>query len=277
MPVSVVRVPPLCVPAPWWLLLLAHEVGHHIQYDLLPNRKLVDEFKASIAGAAKATTGSEAEADRWGRWSREIFADMFSVMCMGPRAVRAMLELELTTEFEMAEPRDNYPAPATRLALLAKAADRVSGSTRGTEALGGLVSVQAFEAGDSVERAVLDAALGTLPQLGVALLDLCDVDSAESLAEIDSWRDTFHARADRSPEATPQSARLLISATFAAWDLIARSHQGAELEEARSDLCTRSIKAILEGAPDGERGAEEVTLDDTLPDELLDALWKETS
>ena len=55
MPVSVVRIPPSAATAPWSLALLAHEVGHHIQYDLLPEKKLVTAFQTSIEDAVAAT------------------------------------------------------------------------------------------------------------------------------------------------------------------------------------------------------------------------------
>src|SRR5262249_47297549 len=34
MPIPVVGIPPNSVDEPWWLAYLAHEVGHHVQFDL---------------------------------------------------------------------------------------------------------------------------------------------------------------------------------------------------------------------------------------------------
>jgi hypothetical protein len=262
------------VPAPWWLLLLGHEVGHHVQYDLLPERKLVDGFRTAIYQAVEREIHSTADADAWARWSREIFADVFSTLCMGPWAVRTMLELEFTASAAMDEPRDNYPSPAVRLGLLAGAVDRVTSSTRGTDALGGLV---ALDAGDRVHKAVLDVALGELPGVGTTLPALCDLGASGFAAEIDSWRDTLRAGEPRVPVPSARSARIVVSAAFAAWDMIAASKVEQALETARQNLCSRAQAAILLGAPDGERAGDDTTIDQTIADDVVNAVWRETA
>ena len=274
MPVSVVRIPPSCAPAPWWLVLLGHEVGHHVQYDLLPGRQLVDGFRSAIHDAVEGATGSSDEADAWARWSRELFADMFSAFCMGPWAVRAMLELELTTAEAMDEPRDNYPPPSTRLGLLATVVDRATGSSQGSDRLAGLVE---WDADSPALAAVLDTALGPLPGLGATLRSLCDVDGSGFAADIASWCETFSRREERIPVPSTRSARILLSAAFAAWDTIAASPPGHTLEAARSDLSTRATSAMLLGAPEGEREGDERSIDASLADDAVNAIWRETA
>ena len=34
LPVTLLRLPPWCIQDPWWLVFVAHEVGHHVQADL---------------------------------------------------------------------------------------------------------------------------------------------------------------------------------------------------------------------------------------------------
>jgi len=83
LPIPVVRVQPACVTSPWWLVFLAHEVGHHVQYGLLDGMQLVERFRSRIEQAVLDARGDEADAARWGRWSRELFADAFSVVAVG--------------------------------------------------------------------------------------------------------------------------------------------------------------------------------------------------
>ena len=44
LPVPLISLPPLCVTDPWWLILVAHEVGHHLQFDLCGGWTLVGTF-----------------------------------------------------------------------------------------------------------------------------------------------------------------------------------------------------------------------------------------
>ena len=274
MPIPVVRIPPSSVPTPWWLVLLGHEVGHHLQYDLLPDKKLVDGFSSAIHQAVERETGSTSEADTWARWSREIFADVFSALCMGPWAVRTILELEFMGSAAMDKPRDSYPSPTVRLGLLAGTVDRVTGSTRGTQELGGLV---AWDPTHPVHKAVLDVALGELPGVSATLPALCDLGVAGFASDIESWRETFCGTDDRVPDRATRSARILVSAAFAAWEKIAVAKVDEALETARKNLCSRATAAILLGAPEGERGAEEAIIDETMADEVVDAIWRETA
>jgi hypothetical protein len=123
LPIPVVSLPPTCVRSPWWLVYLGHEVGHHIQYDLLPQAQLVGEFGQLLASAFP---DDEEAAARWESWGREIFADLYSVCLMGPRAVWAMAALELAGERDLMVSRigkATYPPAVVRLGLLAAAAD----------------------------------------------------------------------------------------------------------------------------------------------------------
>jgi hypothetical protein len=165
MPAPVVRMAPACVAAPWLVVYLAHEVGHHLQYDLLPERRLVTEFRQVVETAVEQNTGSKTEAAKWGGWSKEIFADLFSVMAVGKAAVWAMGEMEFTSAKGLDEERTGYPPAGTRMALLAEACDRLTGTGSGTATLSGLYSPPP----DAVRQAVLDAALGPLPGLATSL------------------------------------------------------------------------------------------------------------
>jgi hypothetical protein len=272
MPVPVVRLTPACVACPWWLVYIAHEVGHHVQYDLLPNKQLVDAFGDALKDAVKKTSGSDTLAAQWRRWSKEIFADIFSVICMGRWAVYAMVELEISSDDKMTEERDAYPSPQTRLALLAEACDRVTNSKVGTDALSGLVTIP----NDSLRTAVLDTALGSLPGLGMTLESFYPIDRVTVNTNIEIWRDRFVKGNNQQPAPGIDNATALTGGALAAWeDIVAKTKQD-DLPKAAASLGTLYTTAMIGGAPEGERaGVEEIPVDD-LADEALREIWKQT-
>ncbi len=133
LPVPVLGLPPICVEAPWWLVFLGHEVGHHIQYDLLPNKALLEGFGPLLHTAAVDADGQH-DPKRWARWNEEIFADVFSILQLGPWATWAMAELEQADELSMLSGgRGRYPIPAVRIALLSHVAEELGASDPAAE------------------------------------------------------------------------------------------------------------------------------------------------
>jgi hypothetical protein len=118
LPIPLVRIPPTCIECPWWLIYLGHETGHHVQSQLLPDKQLVADFGDHLYDAVVNKTNNEQSAGRWRDWSSEIFADLYSVLMMGPWAVRAMLELEIRSGNAMFAAHTTYPAPSVRLQLM---------------------------------------------------------------------------------------------------------------------------------------------------------------
>jgi len=273
MPVPVVRMAPSCVVAPWLVVYLAHEVGHHLQYDLLPQRALVVEFRQLVEAAVVKQTGSTEEAKKWGGWSKEVFADMFSVISMGPWAVWAMAELEFKSAKYLDEERDAYPSPAMRLALLAEACDRVTGSRSGTEALRDLIVPEA----SPLRTAVLDAALGVLPGLGTTLESFYAADSPAFTREVAQWQTLLEERDDRDPQPSVENAPVLTGAALATWETVAAKTPRDILAAAGLDLGTRYNAKVAAGAPDdGPRGGTEEVEVERLAESMLDAIWQET-
>jgi hypothetical protein len=258
MPVSVVRLPPLCVKGPWWLIYIGHEVGHHVQYDLLPQKGLVAWFKDGIEKIVHDAKRHDDEVFRWGKWSREIFADAFSVCCMGPWAVRALVEFELKDSQEMLRPRDDYPPALVRLQLLAKIADRLCGSDKGTLVLRGVATELAYPVSTELEliHDVAEFALGPLADLGLNMPDLCDFQRTDFETSVPWWCDRFCERADFLPGANIRNARLLVSAALAAWERIAGERVGDDLETAREALVKQVQDAILRSDPGGTRASQ---------------------
>jgi hypothetical protein len=80
LPVPVLQLPPWCLEQPWWLVLIGHETGHHIQHDL----NLIEFFRTGIERAVSefseknpADGLSATDVARWGRWGRR-FSQTFS-------------------------------------------------------------------------------------------------------------------------------------------------------------------------------------------------------
>jgi hypothetical protein len=237
MPAPVVRMTPSCVAAPWLVTLLAHEVGHHLQFDLLPERRLVAKFRKLLESAVSKETGSADEARKWGAWSSEIFADVFSVIAMGPWAVWAMAELEFKSAKYLNEERDAYPSPAMRLALLAEACDRVTGTGSGSSALRNLFQVEA----STTRRAVLDSALGVLPGLGTTLAGFCAADLPAFAWDVAQWQSFLEKKDERDPEPKIENAPVLTAAALATYIL----QLPVGLNDGRRDEVCREKASLL--------------------------------
>ena len=119
LPVPLIGLPTSVVDEPWWLVLIAHEVGHHVQYDLEPSAALLDR----TADLLKAAGG--AEGSTWLRWREEVFADAFAIATCGPAALLATIELEWGELDAMLALRGAYPPVLIRLALMSALASKL--------------------------------------------------------------------------------------------------------------------------------------------------------
>lgn len=124
LPIPVLGLPWVCVDEPWWLVLLAHEVGHHVQHDLEPASGAVRRFAELLA---------EKAGDEWFARGEEVFADAYSVLCCGTSAIRALVEFVLddVNAFH-ASVRAQYPSPRVRLAIMTELARQLGLSVSGS-------------------------------------------------------------------------------------------------------------------------------------------------
>jgi hypothetical protein len=127
VPLPTLRLPPWCVSAPWGLVLIAHEVGHHVQHEL----DIVADFAEQLGEVAGRANLDSASIDLWAAWGEEVFADALSVYAMGPPAIVAITELEWTDNRNLAVRKAHYPAPAIRLALMTRLAELEGLDTKG--------------------------------------------------------------------------------------------------------------------------------------------------
>jgi hypothetical protein len=260
LPVPVVRLPPSCTHAPWWLIHVGHEVGHHLQYDLADSQGLVRGFQDLVRATVVEGGADEDEADRWAGWSREIFADISSVALMGPLAVHATVEFEITSAAELTKPRPLYPSPYVRAHFLAAIAERLELPVQEPLALlnAGASGAAAAKDVDLAQR-VATVATGALPGLGHSLAKLVDLRPQDYGSNRGGAVNVWFARMrDTQAVNTPpqlRSARLATTGAYAAWRRITTEPDASKRAEARRALAMRSRALIAACAPEGTREA----------------------
>jgi hypothetical protein len=256
LPIPVLRLPPTCVSAPWWLIYIAHEVGHHIQYEL----DLVGYFRQGMTAAAEAKGLTKEEAATWwGNWGEEIFADIFSIMMMGEGAVRAMVEAEMSTPVKMVRRKPNYPAPVIRLALMEEVAGRLGLDV--TEALLGL-DLKSIAESDALSKrdyqviaGAVEFALQPLPDKRGKLADLCLFDKKVYVDEgvVEGWGSVLSSDAELSSDEklmrNLETARQVVCGSLRAWSNLFQVKDKGEREALRKTIKEQTIKALLKSGP----------------------------
>lgn len=271
LPVSMVRLPAACVRSPWWLVFVAHEVGHLLQNDLgrtaTNDLNLFEHTRAGIKLAALAGGTDETDAESWARWGEEIFADFVSILLVGPWALLALCEVERGTHAEMCARRRSYPSPIVRLSLLKLALQRVGGlKVQDASAMRG-IDTAAVTSGSPEAAAdlavvphVVDFLMKPLPN-GKTLMKLCSAEPSPNGSwpggRVAAWRDHLLGRKKIPIEQTAQAARLVVCGSQAAWEEVAST---AALDEHARDslrdaLAERSLTTLAASSEPGLRAA----------------------
>lgn len=280
LPIPVIGLPHSCVQEPWWLIYIGHEVGHHIQHDLLADYGLVGAFGACLAAAAKVGKSSDRRAARWNKWNQEVFADAFSVYAMGQWATWAMTELTLGNDKTMLTELDNYPAPAVRLELMAQLVNALGQD--GQAALSGLdpaalVSGAPLEDDEGYDlRQEARAHLHLIPIL-VQAIEAYPFEGMGSFKQLSGWRpadlESIRDWTERLRERKPMSGRkrldyprLIASAGVAAWAEICELADAGQRAADGDKLVPRFLSAITESGPEDKRAAVKSVTTDRLID-----------
>jgi len=275
IPITLLRLPPWCIQDPWWLVFVAHEVGHHVQSDL----GMVDSFSKAVVQATNHAGLDCPAAEEWGRWGREIFADAFSIMMVGSGAVRAVAEVERSTDAKMRQSTTAYPSPLVRLYLMNRVASLLG--IVAADMPGGLDRATLGKAADAAD-AVVGVALGPLPGTDATLRELCDFDDAQfgTSGAVASWADKLKRGDEYTGVPSDDTARFVVAGSLAAWwDVAAIANKKAR-ETAREKLSTTTLTTLGRSAPSGKRTKfVEAPLPDSaaslsLVDALLDAARK---
>jgi hypothetical protein len=274
LPIPVVRLTPACVSAPWWLVYLGHEVGHHVQYGLLDDMELVGRFRQGVEQTVIEAGGSAADGERWGRWSREVFADVCSVLFMGPWALWAMVELEFQPLVTMSQRRSSYPAPAIRLLLLRETVTALgldpTSAARGLDLDDLAVQDPATSTDAGFVPSIVAYSLGPAIGLPQTLRELSGF-MAEFRAggPVSRWSERLCGHDEPIVEKKLRTPRLLVSGAVEAWAGILDGAGAAE----REALAQRSITAIGDSGEEGTRAAAAGAVDATeLGEELAQLL-----
>jgi hypothetical protein len=258
LPIPLVRLPPTCVDSPWCLVLLGHELGHHVHARLLPQRQLVTDFAAGV-GAAAGTKGEEAK-NRWGTWSHEIFADLYSVLMMGPWAACAMLELELSKPTSMLVRRGAYPQAAVRLQLMTDWITTLG--MPGT--LYGSYDFRAMVQGNpeaEEDMGLVQAVVAAAANFFIAGQPLHVRSGFRSVyytqyGAVEEWEGKLAAGGDPAPWKVIQAPRVLTSASMAVWHEIRTAQQP---DPKRLETLRRSaLKLIALNREEGSRAEQSV-------------------
>lgn len=113
IPISVIGVPWFQVCHLPDALVLAHETGHTVEADF----SLHDELDRKFSAISPA----------WQAWQREVFADLYGCLVMGPPFLGTLIDflavdrVTVATEFRSAPEWNDYPTAALRILLCAAA------------------------------------------------------------------------------------------------------------------------------------------------------------
>jgi hypothetical protein len=253
LPVPVVALPYACLDDPWWLAFIAHEVGHHVEFDLFSG-DLQKAFVAAVRGAGD---------DRWASWHEELFADLYSVLMIGPWASWALAELVWDVDRPMLDDtRVRYPAPLIRTQFMSAVATSIG--IDATPAFRGLKPTELLT-GDEVtirgrnlrETAAEDsgrvgniakATLGSLTGVAQTLITLTGFDSAEftgNKADVTLWSQALRGNANMSIRQDLRSARVVLAAAVRAWSEIAELSDDDQREQERERLKKATLETIV--------------------------------
>jgi hypothetical protein len=288
--VPVVSLPPRCVEDPWWLVLLGHEVGHNLQFDL-GGWELVQRFREEV----EAVVGGD-EAREWGRWASELFADACSVCAVGGSAAHAIAAIEVTDDVGMlSRTRPSYPPPAVRIAAMAAMAKALAVSS--DAAIDG-VDPEALTNGAPIVakgrdvRAAAAADLAALPRLvrGIYGFDVAgkrtplprlfalsvtdDRPGEQFRQSLHTWMRGLLGEVPMIPKPRTDLPRRVIGAGFAAWGRVADIDDRKRRETGRAALSKRLLEVLPQCREEETRAASTSTLPDaaSVGEELADAL-----
>lgn len=245
-PLAMVHLPISCTWAPWWLVVLGHEVGHQIQFELA----LKAPFAQALYKAAEMTGRPPNECAVWSGWGVEIFADTYSVLMMGRAAIRALFELVYDRPAAMQQRYPTYPPAVIRLELMNRLADAIQLPTNLAlpKALQPIIdSHEPTRTDAKTLDAIVPVLTGPLP----------DIPGSPTLAEL-----CGHGLSDKWSE-----VRMVVQESFA-------EYTRRPLDESdATKLANRTIERIRANAPAGLRGPQEfLALTEQRAAELADSL-----
>lgn len=250
LPVPILSLPVTAIHNPWALVLIGHETGHIVERLIEPDFHLT--FQAAICAAIPEDEEKDREA--WSGWADEIFADLYSLLTMGPWAVWAMSQFEAAAPEEMAARRYTYPSPYARLKLLAAMADRFGLKTETPE----LPAAQPDElARDLSYVPAIAAAICSMPQID-ALAKALPFESSrfeKTRGDVGKWSSLLRGKNAAPPMQELRSARMCAAGAAQAWSETVFVNDSPE---ERAELRRLALENMTAAGPLGVRSATAV-------------------
>lgn len=256
LPIPVIALPPVCQRRPWWLVVAAHEVGHHIQW-ALPG--IEDRTKDAITAAADASLAA-----RWRNWHSELFADASAVLLTGPAAIWAITELETRPAAAPGTPLNSrYPPPQVRLAVVRAVAEKAGLPNSAHKETEVRARADPLPTGDE-DIAEL---LGCVPAVADALLEVTSDSGAElrGLASgtvrayhngvVRYWERALLRLSPPVPREELGAARFCVAGSVAAWQsVVSRDGTDQDLADWTAFLAGQVRGVLPACAEPGTRG-----------------------
>ena len=263
-PVGLLRLPPWCIEQPWWLIFIAHEVGHHVLHDLA----LAAAFSEQVTQIAQqmGITG-ETELANWERWSEEIFADFYAVVMTGEAAVWALWEIVRTTPPGLLRPGPLYPPSAIRILLMIFALREIklSNPVEPTgDSLGDLESSLNTLVETSAQKTNLQAGKKTVEYLialevtnpKIRLIEACGIsETQKQMVIMAKYWEANLVKATLPPVTVGlEQARWILIGSFRAWQ---KALKTAERKKTAGVLSRNTLAALRKAGPPGKRGIDD--------------------
>jgi hypothetical protein len=261
LPMPVIAVPPVCVARPWWLMMLAHEVGHQISYSF------EGRPAAAAAGALADAVGGTPCGQLWKGWADELFADAYATALVGGAHHWALVELEQGSDETMTRLTSDHPPPIVRHAVAAAVLGEIGLTV--DQALPSVISAtQPDELDmDAGRRECIDELLAMAPTVAAALVNAPLVDGW-SLANAPAVDHTLLGRGGKAGwwsaqlggprvritgEESLHAARLVTVGAVGEWERIADDPDAERRAARAARLCERMLAVAAASREPGTR------------------------
>lgn len=115
LPLPVIDLPWEQVLSPWDLSVIAHEVGHDIDYEMGGLTPALRQELRSRLGSAGAT---DARVEAWSNWASEMLADAVALLLCGPAFVMTLTDLLMLPHNTMTAIHVDMPHPPHYLRVM---------------------------------------------------------------------------------------------------------------------------------------------------------------
>ncbi len=266
MPVAVIGIPELCTANPWWLIVLPHEVGHQLAYEI-DDGKLPARVASLVTTAASSAPGGGRDAE-WPGWAHELFADGFAAAMVGSAHLWAIAELEQGDAGRLVRRSANYPPPLVRHAVTTELLRGVGPpADKALPPMPAAVDVAALrlEPGDRERvEALLEAtpfvaaALAGKPTMGELNLRELAAPHRSRLARdgrVGRWKRRLSGSKDARPEAKIEAPRLAAVGAVAEWVETMAEPDGERRRDRAERLRQRMLSVVPRCREPGVRAA----------------------